>query len=442
MAGERALAGVSRQMSDLWDNELGNEIELQVSWLGASASGGGQATCDEPASSAQDDATASPIHLGERRSPVRRQLLRAKVTGLILAFAVVVMLVRFPVISPSPTPTVPPGSDIVLLAHTVPWGELRVDARKDLARYLGDVQGYHVYRLPPGKHALDYVAAPFPIVHCTLSVPRSASDTCKMLGSRELANHPIVAALGALDMGATVLAMDGHVRAKLQTLLEQGSSYPPVTIQPGMHYRDEHGNTAIAQEKMMVAMSVGVAPPDIDYLINDDGQTCGEFCAPSVQSNALAWTLLLSTKLRWTYSRAGAEAFTITEHIGRGNDTTQVRWMHDKWALASSAGLIGNPCFDTPGELALLTARAIFPLQLDSYKQYSGANPANGCLYIYSAHDDPGDNSSAHPHVEVLFRFGVFLAANDAAQRVFRDLPAASDDERGIAQVIRASAVH
>ena len=167
-----------------------------------------------------------------------------------------------------------------------------MDGRKDLARYLGDVQGYHAYRLPLGRHALDYMAAPFPTVHCTLSVPRSASDTCKMPDSRELANHPIGAVLGALDMGATVLAMDSHVRAKLQTLLEHGSSYPTVSIQPGTHYRDQHGNAAIAQEPMTVAMSVGVAPPGVDYLINDDGQTCGEFCAPSEQNNPLAWTLL------------------------------------------------------------------------------------------------------------------------------------------------------
>jgi hypothetical protein len=41
----------------------------------------------------------------------------------------------------------------------------------------------------------------------------------------------------------------------------------------------------------------------------------------------------------------------------------------------------------------------------------------------------------------VLFRFGVFLAANDAAQRAFHDLPTASDDERDIAQTIRAGAI-
>lgn len=442
MAGERTLAGVSRQMSNLSGDELGNEIELEVSRLSASASGGGQTPSNEPASSAQSDIAASAIYWERGRSPLRGRLLQAGVTGLILAFALVVVLVRFPVISPSPTPTVPPGSDIVLLAHTVPWGELRVDGRKDLARYLGDVQGYHAYRLALGRHALDYMAAPFLTVHCTLSVPRSASDTCKMPDSRELANHPIGAVLGALNMGATVLAMDSHVRAKLQTLLEHGSSYPTVSIQPGTHYRDQHGNAAIAQEPMTVAMSVGVAPPGVDYLINDDGQTCGEFCAPSEQNNPLAWTLLLSTKLRWTYSQAGAEAFTSTEHIGRGNDTTQVRWTGGEWALEASLGLIGNPCFDTPGELALLTAQAIFPFQLDSAEQYSGANPADGCLYIFSTQDSPGDNSSAHSHAEVLFRFGVFLAANDAAQRVFHDLPAASDDERAIAQMIRASAVH
>src|SRR5262249_39190710 len=149
-------------------------------------------------------------------------------------------------------------------------------------------------------------------------------------------------------------------------------------------------------------------------------------------------TLLLSTELRWTYAQAGAPALTATEQIGRGNDTTHVRWLNGEWALDPDAGLIGNPCFDTPGELASLTAQAIFPFQLDAYEQYSGANPADGCLYIYSARDNPGDNTSAHPRAEILFRLGVFLAANDDAQRIFHDLPVASGAERAIAQAISA----
>jgi hypothetical protein len=436
MTGERALAGVSRQMSDPSDGELGNDFELEVSRLDAGVSGAGQTSTGDPAASAQGDTAVSSIYLGRRGSPSRQRLLRAGLTGLIVALAVTVVLARFPAILTSPPPVVPPGSDIVLLAHTVPWGELRVDGRKDLARDLGDDQGYHAYRFPPGEHTLDYVAAPFPTVHCVLSVPKRASDTCAIAGGRELAGHPIGEALRALDMGATVLAMDSHERAKLQTLLEHGSSYPPVTIQPGMHYLDQHG-IAVAQAQMTVAMTVGIAPPGFDYLINDDGQTCGEFCAPSEQSNPLAWTLRLTAELRWTYIPASAPAFTVTEQLGRGDDTTQVRWMNGEWTLDPEAGLIGNPCFDTPGELASLTAQAIFPFQLDSYEQYSGANPTDGCLSIYSAQDNPGER----PRAEVLFRFGAFLAANDDAQRIFSDLPVASDAERAIAQTIRAGTV-
>ncbi len=45
-------------------------------------------------------------------------------------------------------------------------------------------------------------------------------------------------------MNATVETMDSRERVKLQTLLENGSSYPAITIEPGMHYLDQNGNVA------------------------------------------------------------------------------------------------------------------------------------------------------------------------------------------------------
>ncbi len=70
----------------------------------------------------------------------RRRLLQAGVTGLAVALAVAIILVTVPnaasqlkaplrLLTPEPTATLPLGSDIILLAHVVPWGTLQVDGR-------------------------------------------------------------------------------------------------------------------------------------------------------------------------------------------------------------------------------------------------------------------------------------------------------------------------
>jgi hypothetical protein len=76
------------------------------------------------------------------------------VTGLAVALAVAIILVTVPnaasqlkaplrLLTPEPTSTLPIGFNIVLLAHVVPWGALRVDGRTEVASDLGDYNGYH-----------------------------------------------------------------------------------------------------------------------------------------------------------------------------------------------------------------------------------------------------------------------------------------------------------
>src|SRR5262249_35462949 len=120
----------------------------------------------------------------------RKRLLQASATSLAVALAIAILLATIPnaasqlkaplrLLTPEPTATLPLGSDIILLAHTVPWGHVRVDGRTDAARDLGIASGYHAYRLPPGQHNLDYIAGPFPAVHCVVSAPSRASDSCR-----------------------------------------------------------------------------------------------------------------------------------------------------------------------------------------------------------------------------------------------------------------------
>ena len=120
-------------MAGMRDDDATNDVEFEVSRLDDAAPNAAplytDPTEDAPASGGAAQHGASRIAPENNLRPHRR-LLQAGVTGLAVALAVAVILVSFPGIGErlggplhpfAPTPTVSPGSDIILLAHTVPW---------------------------------------------------------------------------------------------------------------------------------------------------------------------------------------------------------------------------------------------------------------------------------------------------------------------------------
>jgi len=427
-------------MSEMRNNEAGNDVECEVSKLDDGAPNAAPSDSD-PADDAHTSRgtarrAASRI-VPENDLRPRRRLLQAGVTGLAVALAVAIILVTVPnaasqlkaplqLLTPQPTATLPLGSDIILLAHTVPWGHLRVDGRTDVVRDLGIASGYHAYRLPPGQHNLDYIAEPFPTVHCVVSAPSRASDSCRSPKNP----NSIGEALRALDMNATVETMDSRERVKLQALLENGASYPAITIEPGMHYLDQNGNIAVARERMTVTMSVGAVQPASDADFNDNGQRCGEFCSVSQQDDPTAWSLLISIEQRWMYVAASGGSFTVPSPTETAFAGAQVTWNNGEWALMSDI-LSGNNCF--------------FSRQFEYFDNIASKNglsfsaiiaaptSANGCVIEYSE-----ASSVTQPKAQILYRLGVTLTVTPDAQCLFPDLPVANAAERAIAQTIRA----
>ncbi|HEY7022949.1 MAG TPA: hypothetical protein VH349_17655 [Ktedonobacterales bacterium] len=428
-------------MAGMRDDEATNDVEFEVSRLDDDAPNATPSDSD-PAEDASPSRGvvppgASRLVPENHRRPHRR-LLQAGVTSLAVALAVTIILVTFPnaasqlklplrLLTPEPTATLPLGSDIILLAHTVPWGHLRVDGRTDVARDLGIGSGYHAYRLPPGQHDLGYIAASFPAVHCVVSAPSRASDTCRAPNDP---GQSIGEALRALDMNATVETMESHERAKLQALLENGASYPAIIIEPGMHYLDQTGNVAIARERMTVTMSIGAVQPASDTDFNDNGQRCGEFCSLSQQDDPTAWNLLISIEQRWMYAAASGGSFLARSPSDTAFTGAQVTWNNGEWTLMSDI-LLGNNCwfsrqfehFDT-----IASKNGLF-----FNPTFSTPTSANGCVMEYSV-----GGSDNQPKAQLLYRFGVTLAVNGDAQRLFPDLPVANAAERAIAQTIRA----
>ena len=434
-------------MAGMRDDEATNDVEFEVSRLDdrtATPPSEPAAEMSESGDARQYVASHNALE-SSLRSRLRRRLLQIAMTGLAVALSVAIILtvpnaasqLKAPLrlLAPEPTATLPLGSDIILLAHTVPWGHLRVDGRTDGATDLDGYNGYHSYRLPPGQHTLDYVAAPFHPTHCTVSAPARASDTCKAPSHRALASHPIGEGLRALDMNATLSTMDSYARSKLQTLLENGSPYPAITIEPGMHYLDQKGNVAIARERMMVTLTVEARQPASDTDFDDEGQPCGEFCVQDTYYNSVGWILLVRVGLRWQYMAASGATFTARSTDEPSIATAFVTYSNKSWSLVEGGSITTDACI-SPSQLERISHQATDAVfNTGAFVEYPPS--ANGCVLEFS----PQNNAGAPPRAQILLRLGVSLAVNADAQRIFPDLPVASAAERAIAQAIRMGEV-
>jgi hypothetical protein len=438
-------------MAGMRDDDTTNDgLELEVSRLSDREPSAPQGSQAESAESPQAEGEPQIDVTSHRHRPGAlrvRTLVRAGAVGLIVTLTLAVILVSFPGIGErlggplhplAPTPTVPPGSDIILLAHTVPWGELHLE-RSDLhPLYLGFRERYPAYRLPPGRHTLFYVAAPFSPMQCKLSVPKRSDDDCKLATSRNGLTNDRGAPIRLIDAGASVKQLEPGAFTELQTVLATGIAYPPLTIEPGTHYRAQNGQVAVASERLTVTMSMGAAPSSVP-LADDDGQPCLEICNRDSDQDYLNWKVTIWAAPHWTYVAADGHAFTIYGPTTDIQSLASVLWEDGKWSLDTQNGL-GAPC-DFRVFIELLSEKS-GGAGLDTFTQYGGNspavfNPANGCVLEFHAQENPAD----HPRPEVLYRLGVLLATNADAQRIFPDLPVATGAERDIAQAIRAGTV-
>jgi hypothetical protein len=234
-------------------------------------------------------------------------------------------------------------------------------------------------------------------------------------------------------MNATVSTLDGAERARLQRLLENGVSFPPIPVAPGMHYLDQNGNVMVAREHMTATMSVGAAPAANGAFTNDDGQPCAEFCASSQQDDPTGWALLINIEHRWMYTPENGDAFTTFDANNRDIAPVQVTRANSEWALTSDI-LPGNSCMylsQFEHFKSIATENGLF---FDA--TFADPTAATGCVTEYS-HAGSDDQRKA----QILYRLGVTLAVNADAQRLFPDLPVANAAERAIAQSIRAGTV-
>jgi hypothetical protein len=167
---------------------------------------------------------------------------------------------------------------------------------------------------------------------------------------------------------------------------------------------------------------------------------------PGAALDASVWTIVAHVIVTWRYTQPNgnialdhAPAATPERHQ-RVRQPLAVRW-NGSWQVSVTAASARVPtplCAVATSLLAeQLTPSSATP-ELASYAWYDlGArNPADGCLLLGGSSTANGPPTGAT--VNVLYRFGLLYAANDAAHRLLPGLPLLDAHGQALAAQIAA----
>jgi hypothetical protein len=362
---------------------------------------------------------------------------------------------------PTPAPTFSPtGDDAFLWEHTVPWGQLRIDGKAGpdvrgwaLQGYVLDDPRGSAFHLPLGHHALEYRAAPFPTLTCTVSVPASSADTCPLSQAPAFpAKWNVKPKTRLLDLQATITRLPAEqaqaVLAAAQAALASFKTpLPPGVIAVGDHYVDSSGQVRRATIALMVTpqLHVGTA------FVQDKRVDCVTLCsANSIQDaySEMNWNLLASLALSWRYSTTTGQVVAegpsvvkgVHDDLDRGTMFFLTQWHDGAWQAqpqldTSSASILlicppGNPYHEALDHLLAQSPNGA------NFTWSTTIETAElGCLYVGSR-TDPTTGQPVGPEILTLYHAGALVTVGTSAQRLFPSLPVASAHERALVEAV------
>ena len=411
--------------------------------------------------------------LGRALSPRHRRRLQGALVGATLLLAVVFIFSSVPgstatladllhIATPIPTAPLAPGADNIIAARGVPWGTLLVDghARPD-ANLHTVYQG--VFRLSRGRHTLEYQAAPFPTLRCTISVPLASRDTCPLLDTSRLGGQPngIPGDTRVVDLRATpdrlsadqlaaltngvMAALTNGVMAALTDWLPPTSA--SAVVAPGERYVAADGSIATATRPLK-ATFLYTLNQDQSRIVGADG--CVTFCLlPAVEAPLSGvWMVNVLLQHGWSYADASSDGRVLIPYapalpsmlVSRSAPFDSfsfdfkgfsARWDGAWHVSANPTGEASNDSYSDP--TCILGLNLVSTLNNDA-NALSELSPiplphvADGCLIRELPVND-------HDHsAYFLYRFGVLLAVGSGARTAQPKLPVAIPDEFALAQ--------
>ncbi len=407
----------------------------------------------------------------------RRQKAMAAVIGMGVALLIILFALT-PVsrlfLRGSPPPVEPATYDFGLDAN-LPWGSLSVDGKRVTLISRG---AYTLFSLPPGQHTLTWDAAPFAPQQCQLSVPlESGRDTCQFPNAVPDLGNTISAFITFPTNLATLSARQrtALIQATQAVLAPQQSSE---TVQAGEMYAQTSAvsgtNTrycTVVLQRAAICFATAHQPlkatlrlqldtassPDAlcaNGACDSGSQNCQFFCdRPAYIGSALTrspavWQTSIPVQLLWQFTTPDGRVVEENQPdsfiLGQQSALTfplNITWNGMRWGVTPGSQ---SDAFGTDALVCQAAALDMDTLVFASTPPSTepqvvpGPTSASGCLITISL--GAGANGTRMPTptpsavASVIQRFGVLLAVNAPAHRLWPFLPVADAATQRLAQ--------
>jgi len=371
-------------------------------------------------------------------------------------------------------PTVEPSTYYFGLDANPPWGSLSVDGKRMALFSRG---AYTLFSLPPGQHMLTWYATPFAPQQCQLSVPLDfGSTTCQFTDAAPDLGGTISAYIG-FPTNLTMLSA-GQRTALIQaaqTVLDRQQSSE--TVQAGEVYAqtsavsgtNTRSCTVVLQRAaicfatahqplkatLRLQLDTGPSPAACANGACDSGNPdCRLFCdIPAFVGSNIAlspalWQVSVQVQLLWQFAtqdgRVVEENQADSFILGQQNALTfplNITWNGMRWGVTPDrqSGPFGSDdavCQAAVGDLYTLVFASTPPNT--EPQLVPGPTSATGCLITIplqsGVNGTPMPTPTASTVAHVIQRFGVLLAVNAVAHRLWPFLPVADAATQHLAQ--------
>src|SRR5690349_10055941 len=303
-----------------------DEFEVEVTPVrNGREAGAGEAEGEPPA---PERAPGFPFAYPAAWYAAHRHLVTLLAAGALLLTLLAMLVARLPGLfgdgSPPrpilPTATRDPNDRVFYALGTAPWGVLRADGI--MVPLAGAPRLPPSFRLPDGRHTLEYSAPPLPTLRCVVTVPAGPGETCPMLSDRQHlpGDAGIPGASTVLDLEATPARLPPDAHAALERAIAAAfDDAEPIhtSVAAGERYAAPGGGIAIAAQPLTATFRAQLAPagtsdlppipltpPGPSPISASDRAPCLDICTdiPLEGQFADRWPLDVSVKLAWQYT--------------------------------------------------------------------------------------------------------------------------------------------
>jgi hypothetical protein len=470
-------------MGDVESEQSQDDFEVEIADL------------DELGRAANSSKSARSL-LHPRFSPRQRRLQSAITSSIVVLVILIILgssaqvreLVGSRLPGPTATPSAASGPETGLFYfQTSPsWGHLSLDGR--VVAHLPGIGIDPPLRLARGRHVLEWRAEPFLAQRCVVTVPTNFdADSCHHQSSMQVGNGLIVSII-TFSESLKMLPVTQRAMLIQAVLAELGAARYSEVVKTGEPYAlasaiagSEH-NPCRLTSQLVLCYAIAAQPlkATLSFQLNTgtsqnepctnsgpcsiDGQDCRLFCdtseivgpAWSSLPALLGWNAIVLMRPLWQYATLDGQIIAhdqVDTFIGgQGNEylvLLNIVWENPRWSISfpfSSSLLHPQLFFNDPvcdsatNDTQTLQSQTINNNGMRIQAQYPlapGANLAEGCIVeitqqpVLSITPTPSAPSQV---AYFLHRFGVLLAVNELAHRLWPFLPVANAYEKQLAQ--------